>query len=89
MTRSIAAPLISVLLAGCEPSGGWEYKECRLSVSELPAASDMGGDERLKYIDQCMAKKGLRPTATCTAAGAQGKPHCEYEQVPAAPSFRW
>ncbi|MEJ7929811.1 hypothetical protein WG922_07495 [Ramlibacter sp. AN1015] len=61
--------------------GGYEYKECQLNLEKLPRSSELGGGDRLVFIDRCMAEKGLRPSERCVAAGAQGKRHCEYERA--------
>lgn len=92
MIRTVPALFASILLAACNPAErteGWEYKDCRFTLTKRPDYSDMGGDARLKVIDQCMREKGLRPSSKCTAAGAQGKPHCEYEPAPQNPTFKW
>lgn len=92
MIRLLAFLVASMLLAGCnpaEPTAGWEYKDCRFTLTKLPDYDAMGGDARLKFIDQCMQDKGMRASSKCTSAGAQGKPHCEYERTPPSPSFKW
>lgn len=74
--------MASLALSACspfEPTGGFEYKECRHALEKLPHYDLIPGGDRLKIIHQCMAEKGLSPAAKCVAAQAQGKPHCDYE----------
>jgi hypothetical protein len=82
-----AAALFACLLAACglaacdpfAPVAGSDFKECRYDLERLPNYRQLSGGERLQVIHQCMERKGLRATEKCVAAGAQGKPHCEYE----------
>lgn len=80
------APVVSLalglLLAACnpfQPEAGFDYKECETTLKKLPRYTELSGGDRLAFIDTCMAEKNLRPTEKCVAAGAQGKPHCEYQ----------
>ena len=75
--------MTSLALSACnpfEPAGGFEYKDCRHALETRADHDLIAGLDRLVIIDQCMAGKGLRPSPKCVAAGAQGKPHCEYER---------
>jgi hypothetical protein len=81
--RALVFPLILILLTACNPfapTAGFDYKECRHKLEQLPQYEQIRGLDRLRFIDQCMVAKGLRPSARCVGAQAQGKPHCEYER---------
>ncbi len=79
---TVVSSALCAVLAGCnpfQPQAGFDYKECETNLKKLPRYSELSGGERLGFIDACMAEKNLRPSQKCVAAGAQGKPHCEYE----------
>lgn len=84
MSRTVLLSFSVLLLSGCDPfapTGGFEYKECRHKLETRADHDQIAGGNRLAIIDRCMAEKGFRPSAKCVAAGAQGKPHCDYEDA--------
>lgn len=82
MSRTVFLLLSALVLSGCDPFAptvGFDYKECRHKLETRADHDQIPGGDRLVIIDRCMAEKGFRPSPKCVAAGAQGKPHCDYE----------
>ena len=74
----------SLVLAGCgAPKGAFapahaaDYSACRIEADRAPLES-LG--QRIRFIDDCMAKRGWTPTAACIQTDQQGTSFCDYRR---------
>ena len=74
----------SLMLAACSaPKGAFapahaaDYSACRIEADRAPLES-LG--PRIRFIDECMAKRGWTPTPACVQTDQQGTSFCDYRR---------
>ena len=84
MKRRTLALFASLVLAACgAPKGAFapahaaDYSACRIEADRAPLDS-LG--QRIRFIDECMGKRGWTPTAACVQTDQQGTSFCDYRR---------
>jgi hypothetical protein len=79
---TLFAPL---LLAACgtptgplAPSHAADFTICRTEADRAPRVDSLG--QRVRYIDECMHKRGWKPTSACVYTDQVGTSFCEYRR---------
>jgi hypothetical protein len=85
MNRLALTLIAPLMLAACgtpkgplAPAHAADFSACRTEADQAPRVDSLG--QRIRYIDECMAKRGWKPTPGCVYTDQQGTSFCEYRR---------
>jgi hypothetical protein len=74
--RTLLIPLVLLLVACATPPSGPDLAACRSDAAGAPGTDSVR--KRTAFVDECMHRKGWRPTPACAETDMQGTAFCEY-----------